>query len=206
MQGRGRYARRGKAASACMSPAARWRASVAMGVPIRALPRREPRCHRRITGPILPPSKWVAPPNSDKVLEGFCPEPHSEEQIVVNSNGLMFFLRLVDMEWLETAGNYVSLHVGKETYMLRETLAARSRQAARRPILAHHPPTLVNSSQIKELQPVCRGKCGVLLHNGTRLAVMCTCCEELRQIGSGIAAATKPSVCSRSSTGETARN
>jgi DNA-binding LytR/AlgR family response regulator len=152
-----------------MSPAARWRASEAMGVPIRALPRREPRCHRRITGPVLPPLKWVAPPNSDKVLEGFCPEPHTEEQIAVTSNGLMLFLRLADLEWMEAAGGTLTLHVGQKTYQVRGTLAGIVAKLPQGRFLRVASQTLVNIQQIKDLQFLRHNRCGVVLESGTRL-------------------------------------
>jgi two-component system LytT family response regulator len=141
--------------------------------------------------------KWGPPQKSEKVLEGFCPEPRLEEQIVVNANGLMLCLRLADIEWLEAGGNCVSLHVGKETHVLRDTLAAVAAKMPAGCFLRINSSTLVNCKQIKGLQPMSNGKCGVLLHNGTRLALMCACCEKLRQIGVGTTASTKPLVCSR---------
>jgi two-component system, LytTR family, response regulator len=114
----------------------------------------------------------VGPQSPDKVLEGFCPEPRSEERIAVIADGLMLFLRLTDIEWLEETDNCVVVHVGKETHVLRDTLAAvaakmptgRFRRIARG--------TLVNVEQIKELQPMRYGRCGVLLRSGTRLTFM----------------------------------
>jgi len=140
-----------------------------MGVPIRTLPRREPRCHRRITGPILPPSKWVAPPNADKALEGFCSEPHPEEQIIVNSNGLMFFLRLADLEWMEATGSTLTLHVGQKTYQVRGTLAGIVAKLPQCRFLRVASQTLVNIQRIKDLQFLRHNRCGVVLQSGTRL-------------------------------------
>lgn len=152
------------------------------------------------------PLKWVAPQRSDKVLEGFCPEPRPEEQIAVNSNGLMLFLRLADIEWLEAADNCVALHVGKETHVLRDTLAVMAAKLPADLFLRINASVLVNSREIKELQPLSPGKCVVLLHNGTRLTLMCACCEELRQIGLGRAASTRPLVCSRFTVRRPGRN
>ena len=114
----------------------------------------------------------MAPENADKVLEGFCPEPHAEEQIAVNANGLMLFLPVADIEWLEATGSGVALHDGHQTHELSETLAA---------IVAKLPPgrfrrlgarTLVNIHQIADMQPMRHGRCGVLLRSGTRLIFM----------------------------------
>jgi two-component system LytT family response regulator len=106
------------------------------------------------------------------MLDGFCPEPCPEEQIAVNSNGLMLFLRLADVEWLEAVDNCVALHVGKQMHLLRETLAAVAAKLPSDRFLRIGPSTLVNIAQIKELQPMFHGRCGMLLHNGTRLTFM----------------------------------
>jgi len=114
----------------------------------------------------------VAPQKPEGLLEGFCPEPLQEEQVAVNSNGLMVFLRLADVEWLEAVENCVALHVGKQTHLLRETLATVAAKLPPDRFLHIGPSTLVNRSQIKELQPLFHGRCGVLLRNGTRLIFM----------------------------------
>jgi two-component system, LytTR family, response regulator len=103
------------------------------------------------------------------VLEGFCPEPHPEEQIIVNSNGLMFFLRLADVEWMEAAGNTLTLHVGQKTYQVRETLAGIVAKLPQCRFLRVANQTLVNIRHIKDLQFLRHNRCRVLLVSGTRL-------------------------------------
>jgi two-component system, LytTR family, response regulator len=114
----------------------------------------------------------VAPQGSDKVLEGFCPEPFSEEQIAVNSNGLMLILRLADIEWLEAVDHGVLLHIGKEAHTLRETLGALVAKLPAGRFLRIGPRTLVNVQQIKDLQPLRHRRCRVLLRSGARLTFM----------------------------------
>ena len=105
-------------------------------------------------------------------MEGFCPEPRQEEQIAVNSNGLMLFLRLADIEWLEAVDNGVALHVGKQTHVLHETFAAVAAKLPSGRFLCISPSTLVNLAQIKELRTLFHGRCAVLLRNGARLTFM----------------------------------
>jgi two-component system, LytTR family, response regulator len=114
----------------------------------------------------------VAAPGSDKVLEGFCPEPRAEEQIALNSNGLMLFLRLADVEWLEAGDHCVWLHIGKETHALPDTLGALVAKLPAGRFLRIGPRTLVNVQQIKDLQPLRHRRCRVLLRSGTRLTFM----------------------------------
>lgn len=114
----------------------------------------------------------VAPQGSDKVLEGFCPEPCTEEQIAVNSNGIMLFLRVVDVEWLEAVDHRVLLHIGKETHVLRETLATIVGKLPPGYFLRLGPRTLVNVRHILDLQPLRHRRCQVLLRSGTRLTFL----------------------------------
>ena len=44
------------------------------------------------------------------------------DRIVVKSGGRVFFLRSEEIDWIEAAGNYVELHVGKDSHLLRETM------------------------------------------------------------------------------------
>ena len=114
----------------------------------------------------------MLPQGSDKVLEGFCPDPCTEEQIAVNSNGLMLFLRLADIEWLEAVDHGVLLHIGKETHVFRETLWALVAKFPPGRFLHIGPRMLVNVRQVKVLRPLRHRRCQVLLRSGTRLTFL----------------------------------
>ena len=98
------------------------------------------------------PVKRLAPQQPKDLLEGFCPEPSQEEQIAVNSNGLMLSLRLADIEWMEAADNCVKLHIGKQTHRLRDTLAVVAAKLPPGLFLRISHSTLVNIEQIQGLQ------------------------------------------------------
>jgi DNA-binding LytR/AlgR family response regulator len=115
------------------------------------------------------PSKWLAPQKPKELLDGFCPEPSKEEQIAVNSHGLMLFLRLADIEWVEVVGQGVALHVGPITHLLSDTLTAVAAKLPAEHFLRVNRTTLVNIAQIKELQPAIQGGYDVVLRDGTRV-------------------------------------
>ena len=170
------------------------------------MPGRPAYCHQPIASQTSAPFKWVAPLKSEKILEGFCPEPRQEEQLAVNSGGLMVFLRLADIEWLEAADNRVALHVGRETHLLRETLAAVAAKLPPDRFLRLSPSALVNVGQIKELRSLLDGQWAVLLRNGTRLILMHAYRENLRQLGLCRADSTKPLAFTRFTVGRSAWN
>jgi len=140
------------------------------------------------------------------LLEGFCPEPSQEEQIAVNSNGLMLSLRLADIEWMEAADNCVKLHIGKQTHRLRDTLAVVAAKLPPGLFLRISHSTLVNIEQIQGLQRMFFDEYEVLLRNGTRLTLTRAYRENLRQIGLSLPASIPPIICSRFTLGGPARN
>ncbi len=111
----------------------------------------------------------LAPQEPNALLEGFCPEPHPDEQIAVSSNGLMLFLRLADIAWLEGAEGSVVLHVGGHKHLRHETLETLVAKLPPGRFLRISPSTRVNVTHISELRPICHGRCAVLLRDGTRL-------------------------------------
>ena len=140
MQRRARFAWRGKPGCSRKSPSGRClpaRLTHALG---QALPSQVPAN-----------SKPPVPQNLDGLLDGFCPEPHPEEQIALNSNGLMVFLRVADIEWLEAGKNYVALHVGQMTHCVRGTLASVLAKLPPGRFLRLSPSTLVNFAYLKAL-------------------------------------------------------
>jgi DNA-binding LytR/AlgR family response regulator len=172
MLDRARVRWRGRAGCILKSPLARKLAAGPTRLLSRTLPRARTDCHKPFASQVPVPLKWVPPQKSEGLLEGFCPEPLQEEQIAVNSNGLMLFLRLADINWLEAVDDCVALHAGRLTHLLRETLDAVATKLPRDRFLRISSSALVNRAQIKELRPLSQGRCRVLLLNGTRLTFM----------------------------------
>ena len=83
----------------------------------------------------------------------------------------MFFVRADEIDWIEAAGNYVKLHVGAETHLLRETMNALEAQLRRRRFFRIHRSHIVNIERVKELQPWFNGEYVVFLRTGARLTL-----------------------------------
>jgi two-component system LytT family response regulator len=140
------------------------------------------------------------------LLEGFCPEPSEEEQIAVNANGLMLFLRLADVEWMETADNCVKLRVGKQTHRLRDSLAVLAAKLPPGRFLRISRSTLVNIKHIKGVQRMFFDEYEVLLRNGARLTLARAYLENLPQIGLPLPASMAPITSSHLTLGRPASN
>jgi two-component system LytT family response regulator len=103
------------------------------------------------------------------------------ERLVVKSGGRIYFVRIEDIDWIEAAGNYVRLHVGKEEHLLRETLGALEQRLDGRRFVRIHRSTIVNLERIRELQPAFHGDYVIVLHDGTELALSRSCREQLEK-------------------------
>ena len=93
------------------------------------------------------------------------------ERLMVKSDGRIYFVRIDDVDWIEAAGNYVRLHVGKENHLLRETLTALDKKLDPARFVRIHRSTIVNLERIRELQPAFHGDYVIVLQDGTELAV-----------------------------------
>jgi two-component system LytT family response regulator len=95
----------------------------------------------------------------------------SPERIVIKADGEIVCLKPQEIDWAESAGNYVCLHVGAATHILRETITALENRLGPRQFLRVHRSTLVNVDRIKTLRPSLYGDYAILLRDGTKLTL-----------------------------------
>ena len=104
------------------------------------------------------------------------------ERLSIKSSGRVIFLKTDDIDWIEAADNYVSLHVGAETHLHRETMSALAEQLSTSKFLRISRSTIVNVDRIKELQPLFHGEYVVILRNGTKLTLSRNYRDALHQL------------------------
>jgi len=105
------------------------------------------------------------------LLENLQPEQRYLERLMIKSSGRVFFLRTTEIDWIEAEGNYLRLHVGKESHLLRETMNRLAAKLDQNKFLRIHRSTLVNIERIKELQPLFSGDYVVILRDGKQLTL-----------------------------------
>jgi two-component system LytT family response regulator len=93
------------------------------------------------------------------------------QRVVVRTAGRVVLLKAVDIDWLEGSGNYVTLHVGRATYLLRESLNALERKLDPDQFVRSHRSAIVNVDRIRELGPWSGGEQALVLQDGTRLTI-----------------------------------
>ena len=93
------------------------------------------------------------------------------DRLVVKSSGRVYFVRIADIDWCEAAGNYVSLHVGTHSHLIRDTMSRLESQVDPRRFVRIHRSTIVNVDRIQELRSSLTGEHTVVLRDGTRLTL-----------------------------------
>jgi len=93
------------------------------------------------------------------------------ERLAVKSTGKVVFIKVDDIDWVEAADNYVSLHVGNEEHLHRETMSTIESTLPAGKFMRISRSTIVNVDRIKELQPLFHGEYAVILRSGTRLTL-----------------------------------
>jgi two-component system LytT family response regulator len=106
-----------------------------------------------------------------KLLESMRGERRYLQRLVAKSGGRVLFLKLADIDWLEATGNYVTLHAGKESHMLRTTMNALEPKLDPEQFARIHRSAIVNLDRVRELQPLFRGENVLILKDGTQLSV-----------------------------------
>jgi two-component system, LytTR family, response regulator len=94
-----------------------------------------------------------------------------QDRLAVKSSGRVVLLKHDEIDWIEAADNYVNLHVGRESHLLRETMNSLEQRLPADRFLRISRSTMVNLDRVRELQPMFHGEYAVILRDGTRLSL-----------------------------------
>ncbi len=90
-------------------------------------------------------------------------------RLAVRTADRIVLVRISEIDWVEAAGDYVSLHVGKKNWLLRTTIGAVDQRLAPHGFARIHRSTLVNVDRVRELRALACGEFSVMLHDGTEV-------------------------------------
>lgn len=105
------------------------------------------------------------------LLEELKAGPRYIERLVVKTAGRVFFLDINTIYCIEAEGNYVRVHNGPKSYLLRETISGLESQLDPKEFLRIHRSAIVRIDKIKELQPWFHGEYHVILEGGKQLTL-----------------------------------
>jgi len=107
-----------------------------------------------------------------KMVAGAAPASERRlDRLVVKSGGTTRFIRAIDIDWIEAAGVYVTLHVGGKELLYRAALNDLADRLDPRRFVRVHRSALVNIESIIQLEPMSHGEFEAVIKNGSRARV-----------------------------------
>jgi two-component system LytT family response regulator len=103
------------------------------------------------------------------------PEPTSTtigeplDRLLVKDGGTMYFVLTADIDWIEAYGNYVRIHTGAKSHLLRKTLGALEGMLDQRKFVRIHRSTIVNLDRVAQMELWGSGDYIVRLATGAKL-------------------------------------
>jgi two-component system LytT family response regulator len=107
------------------------------------------------------------------------------KRILVKSGDKSFFVRPEEISWIEAQGNYVALHVGAQSFLLRQTITALEATLDPAKFQRIERSTIVNLDAIREMHPAGRGEYEIVLKEGVTLKLSHTYRESFLRFASG---------------------
>ncbi len=126
---------------------------------------------RRVVSRIRDGSRTDLTRQMAQLLERVAPAPAraGAGRIPIKRDGRVNFVRVEDIDWVEADGDFVKLHAGRETHVVRETMADIALKLPAERFARIHRGIIVNADRVKEIQPWFKGDYVLILHDGTKL-------------------------------------
>jgi two-component system LytT family response regulator len=93
------------------------------------------------------------------------------ERLLIKASGRIYFLETNEIDWIEAEGNYVSVHSGKKSHLLRETITSLEQQLDPKRFVRIHRSSIVRIDRIRELKPWFHGEYRIILQDGVQLTL-----------------------------------
>jgi len=91
------------------------------------------------------------------------------ERFAVKTGRRVVFVHTDEIDWIEAAGDYASLHVGRRTHLVRETLQNLEKRLDPTRFVRIHRSTIVATSRVHEMESLPNHEFRVRLADGTEL-------------------------------------
>ena len=119
------------------------------------------------------------------LLQSLQAERRFPERLVVRIGSRIVFVRVADVDWIDTDGNYVRVHAGGKSYLLRETLTSMEGRLSPEHFVRIHRSTIVNVNRIREIHPMFKGTYHLRLEDGTELTSTATYRNRIQELIGG---------------------
>jgi two-component system LytT family response regulator len=106
----------------------------------------------------------------------------SVERFLVRARGKVVVVRAEDIDWIEAADYYATLHVGGDSHLIRETMTDLEGSLDARRFVRVHRRAIVNIDRVREVHPLFRGDCTLVLADGTQVRLSRTRRSEFERL------------------------
>lgn len=105
------------------------------------------------------------------VIERVKQPPQFLQKILIKSRDRLSFLDTNEIDWIGSEGNYVSFHVQKSFYLMRETVSNLEKQLDPAQFLRINRSVIININRVKELHQMFHGDYKVILKDNTQFSL-----------------------------------
>lgn len=128
----------------------------------------------------------AAPADSAVALQSLLAELRSRrgiaDRFVVRDGHRVTFVPVRDVDWIDAAGNYVRLHAGGRTHLVRDTMNAVEARLDPTRFVRVHRSIIVRLDRIREMEPYFHGEYVLTLTDGSRITSSRSYSARLRQL------------------------
>lgn len=96
------------------------------------------------------------------------PKKYSE-RFAIKSSGRIIFIEIDEIDLIESAGNYIRFHIGKEKYLMRDTMNNIEDKLNPEKFIRVHRSSIINRNSIKEMNSMFQGQYEITLNNGIKI-------------------------------------
>ena len=104
-----------------------------------------------------------------RLLHGLRSPAAYPERLVVRTGTRYAVVRVADVDWMAAEDNYVRLHVGRESHLMRGTLTSLERTLDPRRFVRVHRSAMVNVDRVRSIESWGLGEYLLVLQDGTRV-------------------------------------
>ena len=117
------------------------------------------------------------------MLEDIKAGASSPERIPIRNNGKVIFVCAQEIDWIASADNYVEIHVGTRSHLLRETLTSIAQRLPSKIFVRVSRTAIVNIQRVQELQALQHGEYSVVLKGGMTVRLSRSHRDQLSRFG-----------------------
>jgi len=94
---------------------------------------------------------------------------HADDKLTIKDGHRLLRIDVESIRWIDAAGDYMCIHAGEDTHVLRGTMQQLERRLDPRRFARVHRSSIVNLTRVKEMRPHLNGEYFLVLDSGHEL-------------------------------------